>query len=59
LRRRGGTVDTSPSAYPIKDAEIVVEIKDEDYGGRGFTCRDIEGHLWNFCTYDPWDTQSA
>ncbi|MEA2626422.1 MAG: hypothetical protein QOD06_2467 [Candidatus Binatota bacterium] len=35
-------------------AEIVVEIKDEDYGGRGFSCRDPEGHVWNFGTYDPW-----
>ena len=35
-------------------AEIVIEIKDEDYGGRGFSCRDLEGHLWNFGTYDPW-----
>jgi len=35
-------------------AEIVLEIKDEDYGGRGFTCRDLEGRLWTFGTYDPW-----
>jgi uncharacterized glyoxalase superfamily protein PhnB len=35
-------------------AEIVIEIKDEDYGGRGFSCRDLEGRLWNFGTYDPW-----
>jgi uncharacterized glyoxalase superfamily protein PhnB len=35
-------------------AEIVLDIKDEDYGGRGFTCRDLEGHIWNFGTYDPW-----
>jgi uncharacterized glyoxalase superfamily protein PhnB len=35
-------------------AAIVMEIKDEDYGGRGFSCRDLEGHLWNFGTYDPW-----
>ncbi len=35
-------------------AEIVVDIKDEDYGGRGYSCRDPEGHLWNFGTYDPW-----
>ncbi|MEC5384368.1 VOC family protein [Uliginosibacterium sp. H3] len=35
-------------------AEIVIDIKDEDYGGRGFSCRDPEGHLWNFGTYDPW-----
>lgn len=38
-------------------ATIVMEIKDEDYGGRGFTCRDLEGHLWSFGTYDPWETQ--
>jgi uncharacterized glyoxalase superfamily protein PhnB len=37
-------------------AKIVLEIKDEDYGGRGFSCRDLEGRLWNFGTYDPWGT---
>jgi uncharacterized glyoxalase superfamily protein PhnB len=36
-------------------AEIVIEIKDEDYGGRGCTCRDKEGHIWNFGSYDPWN----
>lgn len=35
-------------------ATIVMEIKDEDYGGRGFSCRDLEGRLWNVGTYDPW-----
>ena len=35
-------------------AEIVIEIRDEDYGGRGFTCRDPEGHIWSIGTYDPW-----
>jgi uncharacterized glyoxalase superfamily protein PhnB len=37
-------------------AEILIDIKTEDYGGRGFTCRDLEGHIWNFGTYDPWST---
>ncbi len=37
------------------NAEIVREIKDEDYGGRLFTCRDLEGHLWSIGTYDPWE----
>ncbi|HLD65884.1 MAG TPA: VOC family protein [Pseudomonas sp.] len=36
------------------DARIVIELKDEDYGGRGFSCLDPEGHLWSFGTYDPW-----
>jgi uncharacterized glyoxalase superfamily protein PhnB len=35
-------------------AQIVMELKDEDYGGRGYSCRDPEGHIWNFGTYDPW-----
>lgn len=35
-------------------APIDIEIRDEDYGGRGFSCRDPEGHLWNVGTYDPW-----
>lgn len=35
-------------------AAIVIELKDEDYGGRSFSCRDLEGHLWTFGTYDPW-----
>lgn len=36
-------------------ATIVIEIKNEDYGGRGFTCRDPEGHIWSIGTYDPWE----
>lgn len=35
-------------------AEIVIPLTDEDYGGRDFTCRDPEGHLWTVGTYDPW-----
>ena len=35
-------------------AKVVYPLKDEDYGGRGYSCLDPEGHLWNFGTYDPW-----
>ncbi|HJW45043.1 MAG TPA: VOC family protein [Lysobacter sp.] len=35
-------------------AEIVIDIADQDYGGRGYACRDLEGHLWWFGSYDPW-----
>lgn len=35
-------------------AEILFAIEDKPYGGRGFTCRDPEGHIWNVGTYDPW-----
>jgi uncharacterized glyoxalase superfamily protein PhnB len=37
-------------------AEIVRELNTTDYGSREFACRDPEGHLWNFGTYDPWET---
>jgi len=35
-------------------AEIILDIDDEAAGGRGYSCRDPEGHVWNFGTYDPW-----
>jgi uncharacterized glyoxalase superfamily protein PhnB len=35
-------------------AEIVMEVEDQDYGGRLYACLDPEGHLWSFGTYDPW-----
>lgn len=35
-------------------AVVVRDIQDEDHGGRSYTCRDPEGHIWTFGTYDPW-----
>jgi len=46
--------DAVYSSAKAAGAKIVIDIKDEDYGGRGFSCRDPEGHLWNIGTYDPW-----
>ncbi|HLC13371.1 MAG TPA: VOC family protein [Chthoniobacterales bacterium] len=37
-------------------AEILIPVKDEEYGGRSFSCRDLEGHLWTIGTYDPWES---
>jgi uncharacterized glyoxalase superfamily protein PhnB len=34
-------------------AEIVLELKDTDYGSREFSARDPEGHLWHFGNYSP------
>ena len=34
-------------------AEIVLELEDKDYGGKGYTARDPEGHVWSFGDYDP------
>jgi uncharacterized glyoxalase superfamily protein PhnB len=34
-------------------AQIVREPATQDYGGRDYTCKDLEGHVWSFGTYDP------
>jgi uncharacterized glyoxalase superfamily protein PhnB len=35
-------------------AEIAVTLREEDHGGKSFSCRDLEGHLWTFGSYNPW-----
>ncbi len=40
-------------------AEMVIDIRDMDYGGRHFSCRDLEGHTWGIGTYDPWATEET
>lgn len=34
-------------------AEMIMDIEDQDYGGRAYTCLDCEGYLWSFGSYDP------
>lgn len=34
--------------------EIILENEEQDYGGRGYSCRDLEGNIWSFGSYDPW-----
>ncbi len=38
--------------------EIVIAIEDKPYGGRAFSCRDPEDHLWTIGSYDPWAQSS-
>jgi uncharacterized glyoxalase superfamily protein PhnB len=35
-------------------AEVVMELKAMEYGGKAFTVRDPEGYLWSVGEYDPW-----
>jgi uncharacterized glyoxalase superfamily protein PhnB len=35
-------------------AVVIIEPDDEANKGRGYSCRDPEGHVWNFGVYDPW-----
>ena len=34
-------------------ADVVLPVTAE-HGGLLYSCRDLEGHLWNFGDYDPW-----
>jgi uncharacterized glyoxalase superfamily protein PhnB len=49
--------DAVYAAAKAAGAEMVMDIADMPYGGRAFTCRDPEGHLWSIGTYDPWVSQ--
>jgi uncharacterized glyoxalase superfamily protein PhnB len=40
-------------------AEIVDPLEQKEYGGAGYSCRDLEGHLWWFGSYDPWADQTG
>jgi uncharacterized glyoxalase superfamily protein PhnB len=35
-------------------AEIIGELREMEYGGKAFGCRDLEGHVWSIGEYDPW-----
>lgn len=52
-------VGTGCAKAQASGAGVAAEIRDEDYGGRGFSCYDLEGHLWRFGSYDPWAARPA
>ncbi len=35
-------------------AEIIIPLEDKGYGGKGYSCKDPEGHVWAFGSYNPW-----
>ncbi len=39
-------------------AQMISEIADMHYGGRAFSCRDPEGHIWNIGSWDPWTAEN-
>ena len=47
-------VDAHYARAKAAGARIVIDIADQDYGGRGYACADPEGYLWWFGSYDPW-----
>ncbi len=50
--------DTHYARAKLTGAEILLDITDdEDRAQRGYSCRDPEGHIWNFGTFNPWTAQ--
>ncbi len=37
-----------------KGAVMIRDLETMDYGGEAYTCKDLEGHIWSFGSYDPW-----
>ena len=48
-------VDAHHARAAAAGARVVMPPADQDYGGRLYSCRDPEGNLWNFGSYDPWE----
>lgn len=46
-------VDAHVERARAAGADIFMEPMDQDYGGRGYSCRDIEENVWSFGSYDP------
>jgi uncharacterized glyoxalase superfamily protein PhnB len=45
------------SSAKAAGAEVVMELKEMEYGGKAFTVKDPEGYLWAVGEYDPWDSR--
>ena len=48
-------VDAHHARAAAAGAEIAMAPEDQEYGGRLYGCRDPEGNLWYFGSYDPWE----
>ena len=46
-------VDAHAARARAAGADIFMEPRDEDHGGRGYGARDPEGNAWSFGSYDP------
>jgi len=45
-------------ARAVKAGAVIVQpLETKSYGGRGYGARDLEGHIWSFGEYDPWNAK--
>jgi uncharacterized glyoxalase superfamily protein PhnB len=52
-------VDTHYARAKSRGADFILDITDKVRAQRGYSCRDPEGHIWNFGTFNPWSAQDA
>jgi len=45
--------DTHFRQAKVAGAAIIRDLRDEEYGSRGYMAKDLEGHVWYFGTYRP------
>ncbi len=49
-----GNVDAHYRRASAAGAQIVMKPDDQPYGGRLYSRKDVEGHLWDLGSYNPW-----
>ncbi len=47
-------IDAHSENAKLSGAKIIQQLEEQEYGGKNYSCYDIEGHLWSFGSYDPW-----
>jgi len=52
-------IDAIYASAKAAGAKMVIDLETKEYGGKAFSCRDPEGHVWHVGTYDPWETHAA
>ena len=50
-----GDVDGHYKRAKAAGAKIAAEPEDKGYGGKGYSCWDLEGNVWHFGSYNPWE----
>lgn len=50
-------VDSHHEKAVAAGAKIILAPEDQHQGGRLYSCRDFEGNLWSFGSYNPWASE--
>jgi uncharacterized glyoxalase superfamily protein PhnB len=46
-------VDAHYARATAAGAHVIRELQDTDYGSREYSCKDLEGNVWSFGSYNP------